>query len=104
MRRLTMVALATVAVMYADAFKVYPGAELSAKRDKTESYSTPDPFSKVAHFYRAIGKEQKMSVGDGKGGAKATFTFDDGVSIVISRPPPINNSEFGPTSIDVHRK
>jgi len=91
-------------LMYADSFKVYPGAKLSAKADKTESYSTPDPFAKVAYFYRAIGKEQKMPDGDGKGGATATFTFDSGETIVISHPPTTNNTDLERTSIEVQRK
>ena len=64
MKSLVLVALATGIAMFADSFKVYPGAKLSAKGDKTESYSTLDPFAKVAYFYRAIGKEQKMPDGD----------------------------------------
>jgi hypothetical protein len=104
MKSLVLVALTTGIAMFADSFKVYPGAKPSAKRDKTESYSTPDPFAKVAYFYRAIGKEQKMLDGDGKGGAKATFTFDGGETIVISHPPPTNNADLDLTSIDVQRK
>ena len=104
LKYLTLILLAAVALMYAGSFKVYPGATLSAKGDKTESYSTPDPFAKVAYFYRAIGKEQKMPDGDGKGGAKATFTFDSGETIVISHPPTTNNPDLERTSIDVQKK
>jgi hypothetical protein len=104
MKTLMVVALVSGIAVFADSFKVYPGAKLSAKGDKTELYSTPDPFAKVAYFYRAIGKEQKMPDGEGKGGAKATFTFDGGETIVISHPPPTNNPDSDLTSIDVQKK
>src|ERR1700724_2432072 len=104
MKSLVLVALATGIAMFADSFKVYPGAKLSAKGDKTESYSTPDPFAKVAYFYRAIGKEQKMPDGDGKGGAKATFTFDSGETILIRHGPTTNDPEVDRTLIDIQKK
>jgi hypothetical protein len=104
MKCLVLVVLTTGIAMFADSFKVYPGAKPSGERGKAESYSTGDSFAKVAYFYRAIGKEQKMPDGDGKGGAKATFTFDGGETIVISHPPSSNNADLDLTSIDVIKK
>jgi hypothetical protein len=69
-----MIFLATS--LQAAGFKPYPGAKIDDKATKEANamnakapgqasstiYTTPDPYEKVAAFYKALGKEHQMSV------------------------------------------
>lgn len=110
--------LLTTPVSYAAAFQMYPGAKpVTAKAASVDSkaeaakakpgaadkaFATSDDFARVAYFYRAIGKEQKMPDGVGDGSARATFTFDSGESVLISHARPSGDPSADQTFIEVH--
>ncbi len=107
-------------ILAAAPFQLYPKAKTgmkppqiegtkgeSAKAVKADTsavtyYATLDDFARVAYFYRAIGKEQKMADGVGDGSAHATFTFDSGEIVVISHFRPSGDPAADQTFIEVH--
>jgi hypothetical protein len=110
-------------LMPAANFKQYPDAKPSArpvavadpekkdgdkKADKApvipndaSFFATPADFARVAYFFRAIGKEQKMPDGMGDGTARATFTFDSGETVLIMHPRPTGDPIHDQTFIEV---
>src|SRR5260370_36106162 len=88
---LLVVALATSPALYSAPFKIYPGAKDYGTEGTTKSYSTPDEFSKVRAFYRAIGKEEKKPDGVSTGWARTRITCNGWAIVILRHTPPTND-------------
>ena len=116
--RLALLTALSGLLMHAADFKQYPDAKPSArpvavvdpekKADKAavipndgNFFATPADFARVAYFFRAFGKEQKMPDGIGDGTARATFTFDSGETVLIMHPRPTGDPIHNQTFIEV---
>lgn len=98
---MALLTLASTAMLFGGAFKLYPDAKLLSK--SPARYSTQADFARVAYFYRAIGAEQKLPPGNGDGSARAEFTFDSGETVVISRGTYTGDAQADTTYIEVRK-